>query len=444
MDKQKISLEEQFNDYEKTPVPVEARRNWYEQGMIWLGEGFGLSGLATGGVLADGLSFADTFLAAVIGSILVSLICALVAVVSTNTHLSTSVTCRRSFGTNGSRVIGVILAASLFGWFAYNAGMFGETISSLLKSLWSLSVPAAICTAIGGMLMSLTAIFGVKAIKSLSTIGLPLLFVLCILAVWKINAITPLTEIAKCGPVATPMSLSAGVAYVVSGFAVGMTMCGDFSRFSKSKRDSVVGSFLGHCFGFIPVVMCGAICNYAMKTWNVVEVMVLSLGMGLFGTFVLVVAQWTTNDNSLYMSTLGLMNSLDGVVKIPRMRMTLLVGIISTIVGICGIYNYFINFLNVLGILIAPLSGIIIADYFICYRSKYDESPDTVDRGVRWNAIVAWFVASLVGMIMTQRPIGFGLFVSMGDIIPLPIVTIVVALAVYTVGEKLAKPIKVA
>lgn len=87
MDKQKISLEEQFNDYEKTPVPVEARRNWYEQGMIWLGEGFGLSGLATGGVLADGLSFSDTFLAAVIGSILVSLICALVAVVSTNTHL---------------------------------------------------------------------------------------------------------------------------------------------------------------------------------------------------------------------------------------------------------------------------------------------------------------------------------------------------------------------
>ena len=172
--------------------------------------------------------------------------------------------------------------------------------------------------------------------------------------------------------------------------------------------------------------------------------MVLSLGMGLFGTFVLVVAQWTTNDNSLYMSTLGLMNSLDGVVKIPRMRMTLLVGIISTIVGICGIYNYFINFLNVLGILIAPLSGIIIADYFICNRSKYDESPDTVDRGVRWNAIVAWFVASLVGMIMTPRPIGFGLFVTMGDIIPLPIVTSVVALAVYTVGEKLAKPVKVA
>ena len=126
------------------------------------------------------------------------------------------------------------------------------------------------------------------------------------------------------------------------------------------------------------------------------------------------------------------------------MRMTLLVGIISTIVGICGIYNYFINFLNVLGILIAPLSGIIIADYFICNRSKYDESPDTVDRGVRWNAIVAWFVASLVGMIMTPRPIGFGLFVTMGDIIPLPIVTSVVALAVYTVGEKLAKPVKVA
>ncbi len=41
-------LEEKYNDYEKTPVPAEARKTWLEQGMVWLGEGFGLSGLAVG------------------------------------------------------------------------------------------------------------------------------------------------------------------------------------------------------------------------------------------------------------------------------------------------------------------------------------------------------------------------------------------------------------
>mgnify|MGYP000697678671 FL=1 len=53
----KVSLEEQFNDYESPPVPEKARQTWFQQGMVWLGSGFGLSGLATGGLLADGLSF---------------------------------------------------------------------------------------------------------------------------------------------------------------------------------------------------------------------------------------------------------------------------------------------------------------------------------------------------------------------------------------------------
>ena len=49
-----MTLEEKYNDYEKTPVPASARKTWFEQGMVWLGEGFGLSGLATGGILAQG------------------------------------------------------------------------------------------------------------------------------------------------------------------------------------------------------------------------------------------------------------------------------------------------------------------------------------------------------------------------------------------------------
>ena len=55
----KAPLEEKYNDYEKTPVPETARQTWYQQGMVWLGAGFGLSGLATGGVLADGAEVCD-------------------------------------------------------------------------------------------------------------------------------------------------------------------------------------------------------------------------------------------------------------------------------------------------------------------------------------------------------------------------------------------------
>ena len=59
--------------------------------------------------------------------------------------------------------------------------------------------------------------------------------------------------------------------------------------------------------------------------------MIESLGLGFFGAVVLIIGQWTTNDNNLYTSVLGLMNTLDGVVKISRMKLTFIVGIISTI-----------------------------------------------------------------------------------------------------------------
>ena len=68
------SLSEIFNDYEKTPVPPKARQTWFEQGMVWLGSGFGLSGLATGGLLANGLSFKEMLLVSVLGSLIITLL----------------------------------------------------------------------------------------------------------------------------------------------------------------------------------------------------------------------------------------------------------------------------------------------------------------------------------------------------------------------------------
>ena len=40
-EKKKVSLDEQFNDYESTPVPEHARRNWVDQGIVWMGAGMG-------------------------------------------------------------------------------------------------------------------------------------------------------------------------------------------------------------------------------------------------------------------------------------------------------------------------------------------------------------------------------------------------------------------
>ena len=103
------------------------------------------------------------------------------------------------------------------------------------------AINPVIFTIIGGLAMSLTAIMGFKAIKKLSEIGLPLLFVLCIVAVWKTAGIIPMSSILEAGPVGEPIHNSDGNLYR------GGKLCGGdcddrrFQPFSTTKKDCAIG-----------------------------------------------------------------------------------------------------------------------------------------------------------------------------------------------------------
>ena len=67
-------VEEQFNDYEATPVPEEVHMSWLSQGAVWIGCGFCLAAISTGGILANGLGFKDMILAAILGAVILTII----------------------------------------------------------------------------------------------------------------------------------------------------------------------------------------------------------------------------------------------------------------------------------------------------------------------------------------------------------------------------------
>lgn len=345
-----------------------------------------------------------------LGSIVVFVLGTLIALVSSHLHLSTSYTSRFSFGRNGAKILGIILCIFNFGWFAFQADLFGNTVTSIIRQVWGMDTPTVLFTILGGLAMSITAIFGFKAIKMLSEVGLPLIALMCIAAVWKTLTMVPGSEIISAGPVGNPITIASGVSIVVGSYAAGIAIIGDFSRFSKSTKDCIMGASLGYVWGFIPILMCGAFFTYAFKNWNIVEVMIESLGMGVFGAVVLIIGQWTTNDNNLYTSVLGLTNTLDGIIKIPRMRLSLIIGVISTAIAAIGMYKYFENFLSLLGVFIIPVAG-----------------------------IIAWIAASFVCMTMTAAPVGLGWFVQVGDVFPVPVICMAIAMVLYIALENMKK-----
>lgn len=436
-EKKKVSLDEQFNDFEDTPVPEYARRNWMDQGIVWMGAG--LSILATGGLLADGMSFWNTILASVLGAIIIFIIASFVGLVSVHLHLSASFTARFSFGRNGSRIFGAILCFSNFGWFAFQSDLFGNTVTSILREGWGLETPTIVFTVLGGLAMATTAIFGFKAIEKFSKISFPVLILLCGVAIWKTFSLVPVGDIINSGPVGEPITFAMGIAIVVSSYAGGIAVIGDVSRFSKSKKDCLLGLSLGYVWGFIPILLCGSFFTYAFHNWNIVEVMIEDLNMGILGAVGLIICQWTTNDNNLYTSVLGVTNLLDGIVKIPRIRLSIIIGLISTGVAAIGMYKYFENFLSILGVFIIPVAGIIVADFYISNPAKYQISDPKPVESVNLSAISAWLMASFIGLTMTAPPVGFGWLVWIGNYIPVPIIGMAIAMLLYVLLENLKK-----
>ena len=320
--------------------------SWLSQGAVWIGCGFCLAAISTGGILANGLGFKDMVIAAILGAVILTIIAATVGIVGAKTHLSSSMGSRFCFGTNGARIFGLILALSNFGWFAFQADLFGNTVVTLVKETGGPELPQTLFTVLGALAMMLTAIIGYKGIKMLSNVAVPLLFILSIVAVALTLKQVPFSEIVSSGPVEAAIPLTVGVAAVVGNFAVGVTIVSDFTRYSKRPKDSVIGCLLGYFIGYLPILFLGALFTYAFQNWNIVEVMIAQLGLGIIAAIVLILAQWTTNDNNLYSSVLGLSNAINGKFPYVRWKLTLIVGLVSTVISAIGVQKYYMNFFD--------------------------------------------------------------------------------------------------
>lgn len=239
-----VESEETFNDYEFSPVPDEKKNTWKAQVFVWLGVGFCLTAFTLGGQIALGLGFWPTVAAVLVGGIILTVVGALVGAIGVRSGLSSTVSSRFTFGTYGAIIFGLINALCNFGWFGYQCTFFGSSITSMFKLAAGIEVNLTACIVIGGLLMMITAIVGYKGIKVLSQFGVPLLFLLVIGGVIKTFTVVPAGEIVSAPPV-EPISFATAVSLMVGSFIVGVSIVQDFTRYSKTVKDSSIGIVLG-------------------------------------------------------------------------------------------------------------------------------------------------------------------------------------------------------
>jgi purine-cytosine permease-like protein len=182
---------------------------------------------------------------------------------------------------------------------------------------------------------------------------------------------------------------------VVIGYQVSwILMFADYSRYTRSVRGSAGAVFLGLALTSLWMMPLGAIAARAAGTSDP-GAMLDAVGLGAAGALMLTLATLTTNFVNIYMSSLAWKSlaprASDGAVIWS-------IGLVGTALSaVPGVWlEQYTNFMMILGALLVPVGGILVAHYYL-QRPRVDDAfvadlydPSGSFRGVSIAGAVAW------------------------------------------------------
>lgn len=386
-----------LKDYSREPVPEDKTHTWLSMGLIWSGVGISLGLLLTGGAIGNGMSATGAIAAAVIGGFVLTVVTCLTGIIGARTRLSTAMISRFAFGRKAIVLIAFIQALGSYGWFAVQLGLFGDTAATAWGTLTGTQISAAVFIVVGGILMMSTAIAGYRGVDLLSKLSVPLMLILITASVWMVLRENSLGEVFASQGAGEPISLAFGISLTVSSFIVGAVVAPDVARYAKSPGHTIGGAFMA--FGVVTplVLISGSLMAIHTGTSDIVEIMI-RLGWGVLALVLLMLAQWSSNDNNLYSAALGLAVIFT---RLPKWQLTAIAGVIGIVLALMGIYDNFISFLSVLGILIPPMAGVLAADFYVSRTARYELTQEVRIPALRIPSLAAWAIGSLVSLVMT-------------------------------------------
>lgn len=205
------------------------------------------------------------------------------------------------------------------------------------------------------------------------------------------------------------MTFAGGVSLSMSIIIVGAIVSPDISRWAKSRRDCALSSFLGIQFGNAFMIIVSIVLVKCMGTSDIMRIFI-TLGIAIPGIIVLTLAQWTTNTSNVYSASLSIALVLK---KAPEKVLTIVLGIIATLLAVFGIYEGFIGFLNLLGIVIAPVGGVYTAEYYIVKQELKGFDKGVLYKPIVKRSIVSWIIGILITYLSTYG------FITLTTIAPL-------------------------
>ncbi|MBP5217776.1 MAG: cytosine permease [Bacteroidales bacterium] len=379
-------------DYTTGPVDASGRKSNLSMFMVMLGFTFFSASMWVGQNMANGLDFKGFILAILLGGLILGAYTGALGWIGAESGLTLDMLARRSFGEKGSYLPSAMISFTQIGWFGVGLAMFAIPIA---KEILHLDVTpdympwqGYLLVLVAGILMTASAYFGIRSLTIISYIAVPAVAILGTIAMIMAVQRGDSTLIEQFAKGSKDLGIIAGAGLVIGSFVSGGTATPNFTRFCKSSKVGLIITVIAFFLGNSLMFFFGAVSSIYAGGNDIFEVM-LNLNLFYISIFVLGLNIWTTNDNALYTSGLGLSN----IFGISKKTMVLLGGLIGTLAAVWLYWN-FCDWLNYLNCTLPPVGIILICSYFT-HRKAYLE--DSVPkRQVNWAAVIGVILGALV------------------------------------------------
>ncbi|MCI8646444.1 MAG: cytosine permease [Firmicutes bacterium] len=387
--------EKQMEDFALEKVKTEDRKSWISLAAVQTGIFICVPSLLLGALLTEAMPVSHAILAGVLGYCLTIFISLFLGMQGADLGVPSAVIICSTFGEKGSRIIiSLLLSVSMIGWFGINCNVCGEAFSNLMGIATGIHIPAVVSSIIWGIIMLLSAIFGMNALKRLDAIAIPCLVIIMVLgavmAYKNFGASRLYTDIIPT------MNIVQGTGLSFSFTALAAVTCSDITRFQRGRKDTIKSTFWGIFPAGVFTLILGILMTKMADDYDISSVLA-TVGLPFLGILVLILATWTTNALNAYSAGLDVVMTFN-LPDNKRRLATLVAGIVGIVLAACGILGHIETFLSLLSYVFSATGGIMLVDYWIVGKGK-PESWHKVP-GFNWAGIIAMVIGIAVAAII--------------------------------------------
>lgn len=360
----------------------------FSNSLIWFGAGISIAEILTGSYFAP-LGFSKGIAAILIGHAIGCALFFFTGYIGALSKKSSMETTRISFGKIGGSFFALLNVLQLVGWtgiMIYDGSLAANGIANSSSWIWALVI---------GALIVLWILIGITNIGKLNLVAMTALFVLtlvlCKVIFFGKNAVVAIESAGES------LSFGAAVELAVAMPLSWLPLISDYTKDSAKPFAATLASTLTYFAVSCWMYIIGMGAALLTGTSDIAQIM-LKAGLGIPALVIIVLSTVTTT----FLDAFSAGISFRAIFKNAN---TKIVGVIVALVGTLAAVFYpmdnITDFLYLIGSVFAPMTAILIADFFV---TKNESSKKRID----FVRIALWLVGFILYRILMKYDIPCG------------------------------------